>query len=712
MLRLHLSSLRAKMLATLLPIVIVVIASLLWVTITRTGDQQRAAAYDAAAQAAATQARTFNGEGLRYKQITSDLTAEFLTYEGSDRPALNRMIGAITAANPELNGLYVNLQPNVCCGPDSDWLNKWQSGNSTDGRVMIYFDRAKGKLVNGDGPNTAPPVGNENWYGGPRKAGHFVVLEPYTDPFVHTLMTSYVNPIFKGHTFWGVAGLDVSLASLEQQMSRVHLLHTGYAFIASNAGTLVTSPDAKLIGKTTLGKLAKRTHEPALATLAAMIRAGKAGHVSARDPFTGKSVVMFTSPVKTGKWAVVTVVPTAEMMAAANQLRNLLLGIGATALLILICAIIVVATRTSRPVTGLSETADRIAEGDLDVTVAYTSDDEVGRMADAFRRMVAYLQHTAKAADTVSRGDLSETIEPASPRDQLGHSLAAMQDALRGVIAQIHSQSAQLATQSQQLASNAEETGRSVDEIARAVQEVAVGAERQVAAVEVSRRGAEDAASQAEAARSLAADGEQAAAGASEAMTLMRETSDQATVVMADLAETSGRIGGIVDTITAIADQTNLLALNAAIEAARAGEHGKGFAVVAEEVRRLSEQTATAAASIGDLVTAIQTEASRVADVITAGAERSSAAADTAAGARESFSEIAAGVARMTGQVETIAASSKDVVQVAEAAAASVEEVSASTQETSASAQEITATARELAGAAEALQSAVAWFKV
>jgi len=55
------------MLATLLPVVVAVIAAMLWVTITRTGEQQRAAAYSAASQAAATQARTFNGEGLRYR---------------------------------------------------------------------------------------------------------------------------------------------------------------------------------------------------------------------------------------------------------------------------------------------------------------------------------------------------------------------------------------------------------------------------------------------------------------------------------------------------------------------------------------------------------------------------------------------------------------------------------------------------------------------
>lgn len=86
--------------------------------------------------------------------------------------------------------------------------------------------------------------------------------------------------------------------------------------------------------------------------------------------------------------------------------------------------------------------------------------------------------------------------------------------------------------------------------------------------------------------------------------------------VVKSLSGASGEIGDVVEVIQSVTGQTNMLALNAAIEAARAGEAGRGFAVVAGEVKKLADQTATAAGAIRDRIRAIQHASQAATDAI------------------------------------------------------------------------------------------------
>ncbi|MEE8389444.1 MAG: methyl-accepting chemotaxis protein, partial [Anaerolineae bacterium] len=87
----------------------------------------------------------------------------------------------------------------------------------------------------------------------------------------------------------------------------------------------------------------------------------------------------------------------------------------------------VVLTRSiTKPVNLVTDVAGKIASGDVNQTIDYQSGDEIGMLADAFRRMIAYIQEMADAADHLAQGDLEVSVTPQSEEDVLGNAFAQM----------------------------------------------------------------------------------------------------------------------------------------------------------------------------------------------------------------------------------------------------------------------------------------------
>ncbi|MFN7287589.1 MAG: methyl-accepting chemotaxis protein [Burkholderiales bacterium] len=194
-------------------------------------------------------------------------------------------------------------------------------------------------------------------------------------------------------------------------------------------------------------------------------------------------------------------------------------------------------------------------------------------------------------AEKVAQGDLTQSMN-SNGRDEISQLMAAlgrMSANLQTIVQQVRSSADSIASGSSEIALGNADLSHRTETQAANLEETAASMEELTAAVKQNVESARQAS--------------QIAAGASAAANEGGRVVDQVVATMADITESSRRIGDSIGVIDGIAFQTTILALNAAVEAARAGEQGRGFAVVASEVRSLAQRSAQAAHEIKALIT-------------------------------------------------------------------------------------------------------------
>jgi methyl-accepting chemotaxis protein len=522
------------------------------------------------------QART---DGTRYAtslataeatQVGADLTrqmgvahdlAQALAAMAADRNGDRALADAVErnllAADPTLLGVWSAFDPNAFDSRDA--LHVADPTTDASGRYVSYWFR------DGDAISVTPLVGYDqpgvgDYFQVPRQKGTAVAIEPYSYQVAgkDVLMTSLTVPIRVADQIVGVAGVDVPLDSVQQQVAAIRPYGVGQALLVSDQGKVAASNrPGEEIGSEPAG--------PAAAVAAKAVGTGAA--VQRTSDTADGSTLFVASPITVGEgqnWSVLVQVPESAVLAGAHSLRTTILLGAVVTMLVAGVVIFLLARGVVAPLDGLRRRMEEIADGDGDLTarVDESRADEIGRLGAAFNRFVV------KVADTVAG------IGRASS------SLTDVSTGMSGVSTRLVDSVEQTAAQTQQVSAAA-------DQVSRTVQTVAAGAEQMGASI-----------------REIATNANEAARMAAEAVAVAGATNETVT----QLGESSRAIGEVVKVITSIAEQTNLLALNATIEAARAGEAGKGFAVVANEVKELAQETATATKDIADRIEAIQSD--------------------------------------------------------------------------------------------------------
>lgn len=336
----------------------------------------------------------------------------------------------------------------------------------------------------------------------------------------------------------------------------------------------------------------------------------------------------------------------------------------------------------NKPVRELDNVARKIAEGDLDQIITYSSRDELGTLATNFnktvgrlRNYVSYIREISDVLKQIADGNLvfELTLDYEGEFARVKQALEEISVALNDTLGQINQAADQVSSGSDQVSSGAQALSQGATEQASSIQELAATIN------EISTQVKDTAANANEARRQTDMTGEQ--------VTTSNSQMQEMITAMTEISDKSGQISKIIKTIEDIAFQTNILALNAAVEAARAGEAGKGFAVVADEVRNLASKSAEASKSTAALIEDTVQAVEKGTDIANSTAESLFAVVESTKGVVASVDKIASAADQQADSIAQVTVGIDQISSVVQTNSATAEESAAASEELSSQAQ-------------------------
>jgi methyl-accepting chemotaxis protein len=321
------------------------------------------------------------------------------------------------------------------------------------------------------------------------------------------------------------------------------------------------------------------------------------------------------------------------------------------------------------PLNVAANYVDRISKGDIPSQITDTYQGDFNTIKTNLNMLVVAMNDITRAAEEISRGNLTVSIQERSQHDKLMQALHTMVSDLTRTVSEIRTIAGEVSSASQAISTSSVEISNGATTQAASAEEASSSMEQMVSNI---KQNADNAQQTDKIANKSAKDAQESGRAVSEAVTAMKE------------------IASKISIIEEIARQTNLLALNAAIEAARAGEHGKGFAVVAAEVRKLAERSQKAAGEINQL---------------------SGTTLKVSEKAGEMLEKLVPDIQKTAELVQEITAASKEQNTGADQINKALQQLEKVIQQNASASEEMASTTEELTGQADQLVSALGFFR-
>ena len=309
----------------------------------------------------------------RAENVTEQLASVYNAGISADREELLKLLEQFVQSYKRITGaaLILNFNP---LDENSDYLFVYYS--EKEDSLFVSFN--KKAVMNELYPIVIDPD-SARW------------SEPHYDPISRKeKLITYSVPIIIDGEYIGVLTADLSIDWLDKMVSSIKIYDSGFAFLISGKGTILTHPTRKeFILTSNLEQLTEGIDKKNIALLLNEVEERNAGTFEIRDPYvTENDVYAIHQPLQVLNGTLIMLVPKSEALEGLYKLTGTLLIIAFLSFSLLALSIFFIIKKQLSPLKSLAKSLNSIGEGDFNVDIPEPKRlDEVGNLSRSFNLM-------------------------------------------------------------------------------------------------------------------------------------------------------------------------------------------------------------------------------------------------------------------------------------------------------------------------------------
>lgn len=257
--------------------------------------------------------------------------------------------------------------------------------------------------------------------------------DPIVSKFDGSVVSVFAAPIKDEEgKIIGVLTSTVDYTTLSKLMADITVGESGYSFITNSSGTLIAHPNFQYVmdGYNFIEEAKEDESLNALADTVRKMIKGETGN--GEYWFEGEDKFVSYAPIPETDWSVGLNIAKSEVFAGVNTLRANMILVTIFFLVICIACVVLLSRKfVAKPVNSLVGVSEKLADGDIDVSISTSSTDEIGTLMKSFKRIIDNTSNKVHAAQKIASGDLTANVEIVSEKDILSKSMYNIIDTLK-----------------------------------------------------------------------------------------------------------------------------------------------------------------------------------------------------------------------------------------------------------------------------------------